>query len=98
MLYADDMSLFLSGYDTDEIINKAERELFKLYDWSTRNGLKINVNKSKAILFKSKHKEAHISQNLLIGDAPIEIVNKLRILGVTFSANMTWTDHIESLS
>lgn len=98
VIYADDMSLFISGWDTNEIILKAERELSKLWHWSNANGLKINTNKSKAILFKTTHKQTQIIHDLLLGDTSIEIVNKHRILGVTFCANMTWTDHIEALA
>lgn len=53
VIYANDMSLFICGWDTNEMILKAERDLSKLWHWSNENGLKIKTNKSKAILLKT---------------------------------------------
>lgn len=98
VLYADDTSLFVSGSNSEEVFTKAQVELQRLYTWSKSNGLKINSNKSKAILFRAKNKEAQIHAELLLGGMPISIVEQHKILGVTFSADMTWTCHVESLT
>lgn len=39
-----------------------------------------------------------MNQSLTLEGIPVEIVEKHKVLGVTFSAHMTWTCHIESLT
>lgn len=65
---------------------------------STANGLRINAAKTKAVFFRSRGTEVDVNQSLTLEGIPVEIVEKHKLLGVTFSAHMTWTCHIESLT
>lgn len=97
-LYADDTSLFISGQNPNELAAKAQKALSIIYDWSLSNSLKINAKKTKAILFGAKNKDTTMKQLITLGGAPVEIVNKHKILGVRFSSDLTWTSHIEALA
>lgn len=98
VLYADDTSLFVSGSNSEEEFTKGQVELQKLFTLSKSNGLKINCSKSEAILFMANNKDAQINAQIMLGGIPINIVNQHKILRVTFSADMTWTCYVESLT
>lgn len=98
VLYADDTSLFITSDSTMNLFSRANFVLSKLLDWSNQNSLKINVKKSKAIIFTAKNKRIHISNELYLGSSRIDIVKEHKILGVVFAQRMTWNSHIELLA
>lgn len=97
VLYADDTSLFVSDNDLDDLLQRSRSILSKLSSWSRDNALTINSSKSKAILFKARGRQSYLNEELLLDGAPIEIVTKYKVLGVTLSEDMNWTYHIEQI-
>lgn len=71
--------------------------LAQLKIWSCSNNLGINTSKTKAVLFRPKNKPANDNLHLVYGDTEIGLVNHIKILGVTFSSNMLWNEHINSV-
>lgn len=98
VLYADDTSLFVSGHELDDLLQKSRNILSNLSVWSRNNALTINSSKSKAILFRARGSQSCFNQELFLDGAPIEILRKYKVLGVMFSEHMNWNDHIELIS
>lgn len=96
--YADDTSIFFSGENADVLIDKANVMLGRLNMWSRSNLLQINVGKSEAVLFRPKNKVISITKDLTINSTKIEIVNSFKILGIIFTNNMSWDNHINYLN
>ena len=88
-MYADDTVLFASS---KEDLQKCLDGL-KLYcdKWK----LQINADKTKVMIF-SKSQPKIDNMNFTIGDSNIEIVNEFKYLGVTFTYNGNFTDHIKA--
>lgn len=97
VLYADDTSLFISGPDANEVATRAEKCLSEISRWSKSNGLKINTQKTKAIIFRAKNKRIMLNKELTLASSRIEIVSRHKVLGVTFCDDMTWTCHVQSV-
>lgn len=97
IMYADDTTILLSGNDINDLILQCNYILDKLVFWSQSNRLKINPTKTKAVLFRSKNKLINIEQKLCCDGQAIEIVDEVKILGVTFTSQLTWDSHIDNL-
>ncbi|XP_049271998.1 uncharacterized protein LOC125758632 [Rhipicephalus sanguineus] len=78
-----------------EIANDA---LSSLAMWSSVNSLKINKQKTKAVLFLPKRKQVFLRPSLYLGDTVIEYVDTFKSLGITFSNTMSWDAHVNNLS
>ncbi|KAJ4434138.1 hypothetical protein ANN_16458 [Periplaneta americana] len=82
-----DMSLYK---DLEENIN--ETDLNRINDWAIANKMKINSLKSKAISFTRKRNKIVASYTL--GGETIPEVNKCKYLGITFSSDLRWGEHV----
>lgn len=98
VIYADDATLFFSSNRSAELITRANAVLNKLYAWSLDNGLTINSQKTKAVLFRAKNTQITLEEDLLMNNSKIELVNSVKSLGVFFDHTMTWHSHIDFLA
>lgn len=57
------------------------------------NSLKLNINKTKAVLFHPRHAYVQLP-TILLNNTKIEVIKSFKSLGVYFSQNMTWDDHV----
>ena len=56
-LFADDSCLFNSGGQLDVILRRMQDSLYKLKMWCDRNGFKISLDKTVAVLFTHRREE-----------------------------------------
>lgn len=96
IIYADDTSLFFSGSSGADLSIRANQTLGLINEWAKNNYLKLNINKTKAIMFHLRNKSYEL-QPLILNNVEIELVNSFKTLGVHFSENMTWDSHVEYL-
>lgn len=96
--YADDTSIFFSGQSSDELIAAANVALIKLDEWTQKNSLRINVQKTKAVIFHTKNKNIVAQTQILLRSTPVEFVPSFKILGVIFQETMSWDAHIDFIS
>ena len=92
--FADDLALWISDLDANECINKGQRILNYIEDWTKAWGLTLSATKTKAIFF-TRRKIPQIP--LKINDTNIEILNKYKFLGLTLDRNLTYKAHIQDL-
>lgn len=54
LMYADDVAVFASGPNLNDIINDMQHDLSLIINWSNYNKLTINFNKSNFMVFSNK--------------------------------------------
>jgi hypothetical protein len=91
-VFADDTSAFASGSDIDNLINNANNELNKIYDWLKCNKLSLNINKSHYMIITNKTYSSHV--DLKINDNVIEKVSNTKFLGIIIDNKLSWKEHI----
>ena len=101
--YADDLQLrikFKLGEATNAF-ESANTLLTNIEDYSNKNFLKLNTDKSKYIVIGSKQNMKRLAERsippLKMDGEVIERKDNLKNLGVIFDENMLWTKHINSL-
>lgn len=97
IIYADDTSVFFSGTNGNELIDRANMALTQFGAWAQCNCLKINTNKTKAVLFRPKNKIIELNKHIFLNSCPIEMLSSFKTLGVLFSENMLWDTHVQSV-
>mgnify|MGYP003897552265 CR=1 FL=1 len=88
-MFADDLALLAeTPADLQIVINS-------LASYCNVNGLKINIEKTKILIF---HKGRLPKCQFTLNGAELEIVNEFKYLGFTFSSQLSFTSHLESLN
>ena len=63
-LYADDCIMFLSGNDWNVIQRRMQRDFDSVIDWTFRNNLRLNQEKTHSIIFGSKLRISNIQDQV----------------------------------
>ena len=94
--YADDIAFLCSGTIIQDICLKLENHLEKFDKWTKTWGLKINLSKTKAMIFSRKNA---LNPKLSLNNSKIQFVQTHGYLGMIFdSSKLSWKDHIHQLS
>ena len=96
ILFADDMTAYLTGPDPGQLITSANSELEKLYQWCLCNRLTINTDKTYFMLFTGKNILS--LPNLQINNRIIAKTDKFKFLGVTYDSSLTFKYHIDNIT
>ena len=80
-LFADDTTFSYSDNSFNYLILNSNAELSKIHDWTIRNRLTINVDKTEAILITNRNYESG-EQRLKIGNKHVEFVESCKFLGI----------------
>ena len=99
--FADDTLLYTTlkknTYKRDNAYINSQLENISI--WLMDNRLKLNVNKTRYMLFHSGKIDIwkNINLDIKIGNSTIKKVNNYKYLGVTIDSNLKWSEHIEAL-
>lgn len=96
IIYADDTSLFFPGSSAEDLTCHANRTLHLVSTWAAKNELKLNIEKTKAIMFHPRNK-VYVLPQIVIDRTEIDVVQNFKSLGVIFSENLSWDVHINDL-
>ena len=92
--YADDSTFLCPIYHCDiaSSLDSIKAEFKNVQSWSNIHQLSLNLIKSKLMFF---NKRSAIPVNVVdyFKDTNISIVNSLVFLGITFTCNLSWTEH-----
>ena len=97
VLYADDANIIITGKNITEVSQKLKEICNKLIEWVDVNGLRLNLKKTKYIIFTRKKSENFLPAPLIISGTKIEQKHEVRFLGVIVDENLTWKKHINTL-
>ena len=90
--FADDTTPHECGKNYDEVINKLEHTIEKLFNWFQCNNFKVNA--SNCHFFLSSYKPV---TTIKIKESAIESSNNEKLLGVTIESKLPFDDHITIL-
>ena len=100
-MYADDTQLYVhcKPSDTTDAVAKLERCISVVDKWMAASRLKMNSDKSEVIWVGSKRTVSmHARPAIRIGDDTISATDKARLLGVLISADLTFDQHVTTVS
>lgn len=95
--FADDTVLLYSDKNYNTLVNRVNSDLTKYSQWLLQNNLKINLDKTKYILFKQKNKKINQVINICLNGVNLENVNQIKYLGLILDQNINWNAHIDHL-
>ena len=98
ILYADDTTLLISGHDIKEMTSILNQELTAIQNWFNENHLKLNIKKSRCILFGPKIVTNILNFKLFLNNEVIPRVESFKFLGVVICSNLSWKNHINLIS
>ena len=98
-LFADDTSLYVT-IDEDAVTatNQLNEDLSQISKWADTWLVKFNASKSKALTVTLKRNLANIELPLSFNNTTLETVDKHKHLGVELSTNLSWKDHVTTIS
>ena len=74
-------------------------DLAAVAEWSNMNKLTLNFQKSKLMIIGSDKKcKSSVSPSVQVMDKGINEVNHFEYLGVVFTSNLKWSEHIEKIT
>ena len=93
--YVDDSTLYevCSANATHSLLQRAATEAVQ---WSDDNLMSVNCDKTKELLVSFARSKPDIPP-ITINGKSIERVSTAKLLGVTFSSDLTWDAHIEDI-
>ena len=95
VLFADDTAIFIVS-DSIPSLNSSLQTCLDLANlWLAKNGLKLNVSKTKSMLVHSSKKKLQSGLNLSINGHDVIQVRCFKYLGVLVNDTLTWSDHID---
>ncbi len=84
------------GLITNDNESDYRREVSILFDWSCTHNLKLNVLKTKEMVFDFRRR-TNVVLPLIINGQDIETVQCFKFLGTTISATLKWDDNLRGI-
>uniref|UniRef100_A0A2S2QTG3 RNA-directed DNA polymerase from mobile element jockey n=1 Tax=Sipha flava TaxID=143950 RepID=A0A2S2QTG3_9HEMI len=94
-LFADDLNIWCSGKNTQNIQPYLQDTLLSLAAWSEISGNRFSSFKSQSIIFTRTTK--YPSLDVRIYNTQIQTSRSIKILGITFDRKNTWNSHLKDL-
>jgi hypothetical protein len=95
LLYADDTSVLVSGDNIHEIQTKFSHVLNSLNLWFTRNGLSLNMKKTKVLKFETINR-GNIPMQLQYKNEVLNDTMNIKFLGLEIGKFLNWKTHVDS--
>ena len=92
-LYADDLTMIISGNDLKEMKNRLQKEITKVIEVARKIGCEFSKDKTVAMFFGRKNRKSKPPE-LKSENSPIKYVKEHKILGIYFDDGLTWKKHI----
>ena len=96
--FADDTCLIYSTKNPKTLETNLNYDLKKLNQWLLANRLSLNIDKTRLLLFHSKHNKNQYDINIKLNGVRLEPSRSVKYLGVYLDDNLSWDIHIKELS
>lgn len=98
-IFADDTAIYTSSKKTSKIVKDLNEHLETIQKWASFWNIKLNEDKTQAILFKNKkEKTVQSTPKTKIGNTLIPWSSSVKYLGVTLDRNLTFKQHTDNVS
>ena len=94
VLFADDSAIYIASSKLSSLNSSLQLCLNLANTWIARNGLKLNVSKTKCMLIHSSQKVVNGCLSLETDGEKIEKVRVFKYLGVMINNTLTWSNHV----
>lgn len=91
IMYGDDTTLLFTNNKAQNLISDISSAIDKSFQYCLQNDLVINQSKTTQINFSRKQEQIPEIPNILVE-------KKVKLLGLTINADLSWTDHIRDLT
>ena len=95
ILYADDTTIYVLGKSLRFLKLKMEEDLRHLSSWLCLNNMKLNVSKSKLLLFNKEGLMPHV--DLSIEGEAIEDIREFKLLGIWLDPTLSFSEHYKAV-
>ena len=92
VLFADDTLMFVVGNNVKECLEKINGDLDTIEEWLKMNKLKLNVNKTKCMVWNGSLNE---NENVIVNNNKIELVEEIKYLGVIIDNKVNFKKHLD---
>ena len=98
LLYADVTNILYKNLDPKSLTDTMNKDISNVTEWFNSNKLRINTNKTVAMLFHTRQRTLTINECLIkINDDTIPFSTHTKFLGVNIDNNLTWKPHINHI-
>ena len=96
-LFADDTTLNFAGGNYDNIVGEANVHLSSVHQWTIDNRLKLNPQKTSALLFTNRRTD--VDRPLVsLSHTTLPYVNHVKFLGLYLDRRLNFSVHIDSVA
>ena len=96
-LFADDTCLFIEVDNREDAAVKINEDLGALYQWSLDWLVSFSEPKTKALTISNK-KDFNKNPPIVMNHIPIEEVQSYKYLGLIFTRNLRWNNHVDKVA
>lgn len=95
--YADDVILYATGTNSDEILNEVIAQFNNVCVWCSENGISVNYSKTKYMVFYKEHDTTEKSERMFfnVNGDKIERVFDFKYLGIWIDPHLNFKKHYE---
>ena len=97
-LYADDTVIYTASRDFETSTRKLEADIAALSGWCEANGIGMNMDKTKLMVFGNAKKVAELPNlNIVVNSKPLQTVTAYKYLGITLDGQLNYAKHVNRL-
>jgi hypothetical protein len=96
-LFADDLVVYIAGKKLELLIRVMQEALVALDTWCADNGLEINFDKTKFMIFSRNTRNDETNDALQVNMHDIEKVSEFKYLGVILDPALTFKLHLHNV-
>ena len=92
--------LYISEKDINVSVEKLQEDINALSAWCLSNGIMANTDKTKVMVFGTKHNLASTNEadlGIRFGDVPLQIVKSYTYLGLTLDNQLNYNLHVNKI-
>jgi hypothetical protein len=94
-LYTNDTAILMQSWQTDAIVRRLTQAMITLHRYFTKWKLRVNINKTEAILFTKRHPTIPIP--LRFQHTAIPWGPHIKYLGLVLNSKLLFTKHLHSV-
>lgn len=96
-IFADDSNLMLEASNPTELEHKCNAALNAVHEWVSRNGLKLNVEKTNLLYFTNNNQHKEFTMSVSLNGSKITRKDEAKFLGVIVDSKLNWKKHLTAL-
>lgn len=95
-IFADDVQIYFdcTGRSASEISRKVNEDLTRIFNWSSKNMLTLNINKTNALFINNNNSNWSLKPDIFLNNRPIEFTESAVSLGITIQSNFGWDKYV----